>query len=99
MSRRGHRRRSQKPRSRGKSKAQVKPKITLEDKLMELHLKGGKATHRVNILNPRDGHYISGNPYLWSGYQDRAYVFDKAIADALIAEYPELAGCETPDAG
>lgn len=55
--------------------------------LVKLHERGGRAAKPVHVV--RGGKYLSGNPYLWSSYGDRAFVMDEDDARELVKKFPE----------
>lgn len=50
----------------------------------------------ARIYNPKRKAWLSGAPYLWSGFAERAYVFPSAAqANELIVNFAdELGGCQ-----
>lgn len=71
---------------------------TLTEALIDLHLDAEPITKPHNIVKHIKGNYyryLSGSPYLWSDFTDRAFEFANAqMAIELIQEFPELAGAE-----
>lgn len=75
---------------------EVRDRLIEIDKAGEGHDGTGTFIFRPAIPMKRTSAYLSGFPYLWTGFGERAFIFrDKAQAEALIREFPEeLAGCE-----
>lgn len=59
-----------------------------------LHSMDGDLSDGTGTYIMRQGHYLSGIPYLWSQFGERAYVFPSyAYATEFIEAFPdELAG-------
>jgi hypothetical protein len=76
------------------------PKKTVVERMMELagdEIEGDKEFYIFNKDGARGASlFLSGSPYLFSGFAERAYIFgSEQQALALIAEFPvELVRCE-----
>jgi hypothetical protein len=68
---------------------------SLMDRLMQLDGSESDGTE-PRICDPKRNVWLSGSPYLWSCFGERAYVFaSPSQAEAILAEFPDqLAGCE-----
>lgn len=73
-------------------------KRTLSAALSAIHQESRKATQQCYI-HDSEGRYLSGIPYLWSAYGERAFIFaDLEQAQELIKEFgKELEGCSVMD--
>lgn len=80
------------------AKQKAKTKVVPLAKRLE-QIAGEQQRHdgtETYVYDRKRNAYLSGYPYLWSCFGERAFIFrDGEQAAALIRQYPdELAGCE-----